>query len=140
MKRVEECCEISTQALAHNAIHSGYCAKYYRISTLLEEIKLSRLAGTYTKTLSKISKYNLLILDDFGISPLKPDQINDLFEVIEERSFKGSNIITAQLPVNEWHSYIQNDTLADAMLDRLIHSSHRINIKCKDSMRKIHSS
>ena len=125
------------QALAKSAVFSGYSARYYRINTILEEIALARLEGTYTKTLSKISKYDILILDDFGISPLKPDQINDLFEIIEERTFNGSTIITAQLPIKEWHSYLQNKTIADAMMDRLIHSSHKIEIK-GGSMRRLH--
>ena len=125
------------QAIAKNAIYDGYSARYYRVNTILEEIKLARLDGTYTKTLSKISKYDLLILDDFGISPLKADRINDLFEIIEERTLNGSTIITAQLPIKEWHSYLQNETIADAMMDRLIHTSHKITIS-GDSMRKFH--
>lgn len=124
------------QALAKNAIYDNYSARYYRVNTLLEEIALARLEGTYTKILSKVSKYDILILDDFGISPLKPDQINDLFEVIEERTLNGSTIITAQLPINEWHSYLQNETIADAFMDRLIHTSHKIHLK-GDSLRKM---
>lgn len=124
------------QALARNAIFEGYSARYYRVTRLLEEIKLARLDGTYTKTLAKLSRFNLLILDDFGISPLKGDEVNDLFEVIEERNLSGSTIITAQLPVKEWHAYLQNDTIADAMMDRLIYSAHRIEME-GESMRKM---
>lgn len=124
------------QALAKNAIYDNYSSRYYRVNTLLEEIALARLEGTYTKILSKISKYDILILDDFGISPLKPDQINDLFEVIEERTLNGSTIITAQLPISEWHSYLQNETIADAFMDRLIHTSHKIYLK-GNSLRKM---
>jgi DNA replication protein DnaC len=124
------------QAFAKRAIFEGYSARYYRVTRLLEEIKLARLDGTYTKTLARLSKYALLILDDFGITPLKPDEVNDLFEVIEERTLSGSTIITAQLPVKEWHAYLQNDTIADAMMDRLIYSAHRIEIK-GESMRKM---
>lgn len=124
------------QALAKQAIFSGYSAKYYRITHLLESIKLARLEGNYTKTLQKLSRFHLLVLDDFGITPLKPDEINDLFEVIEERTFAGSTIVTAQLPVKEWHSYLGNATIADAMMDRLIYSAHRIEMK-GESMRKM---
>jgi len=124
------------QALARRAIFEGYSARYYRVTRLLEEIKLARLEGTYTKALAKISKYNLLLLDDFGVSPLKPDEVNDLFEVIEDRTLSGSTIITAQLPVKEWHAYLQNETIADAMMDRLIYSAHRIEMK-GESMRKM---
>jgi DNA replication protein DnaC len=123
------------QALAKRAIFEGYSARYYRVTRLLEEIKLSRLDGTYTKTLAKLSKYALLVLDDFGIAPLNQTEVNDLFEIIEERTLIGSTIITAQLPINKWHSYLQNDTIADAIMDRLIYSAHRIELK-GESMRK----
>ena len=124
------------QALARQAIFEGYSAKYYRVTRLLEEIKLARLEGSYTKTLQKLSRIQLLILDDFGVSPLKSDEVKDLFEVIEERSFCGSTIVTAQLPVSEWHNYLGNATIADAMMDRLIYSAHRIEMK-GESMRKV---
>jgi DNA replication protein DnaC len=124
------------QALAKQAIFEGYSAGYYRIARMLEEIKLARLDGTYTKTLNKIAKYDVLIMDDFGVSPLKADELNDLFEVIEERTLSGSTIITAQLPVKEWHAYLKNETIADAIMDRLIHSSHKIELK-GESMRRL---
>lgn len=90
------------QALARAAIFEGHSARYYRVSRVLEEIKLARHAGNYTKTLEQLSKYAVLILDDFGVSPLSSDEVKDLFEVIEERTLSGSTIITAQLPVKEW--------------------------------------
>lgn len=124
------------QALARAAIFEGHSARYYRVTRLLEEIKLARLDGTYTKTLERIARSSLLILDDFGVSPLSSDEVKDLFEVIEERTLTGSTIITAQLPVKEWHAYLQNDTIADAMMDRLIYSAHRIEMK-GESMRKM---
>lgn len=124
------------QALARRCINLGYTTKYYRVSTLLEEIKAARLDGSYTKTLSKISKFKLLLLDDFGVTPLRGDEINDLFEVIEEKMFNGSIIITAQLPIKDWHAYLGNETIADAMMDRLIHTAHRIELK-GPSMREI---
>jgi DNA replication protein DnaC len=124
------------QALAKQAIFEGYSARYYRVTRLLEEIKIARMEGSYTKTLQKLSRINLLILDDFGVTPLKPDELNDLFEVIEERTLSGSTIITAQLPVKEWHNYLGNATIADAMMDRLIYSAHRIEMK-GESMRKV---
>ena len=124
------------QALAKQAIFEGYSAKYYRVTRLLEEIKIARLEGSYTKALQKLSRISLLILDDFGVTPLKADELNDLFEVIEERTLLGSTIITAQLPVKEWHNYLGNATIADAMMDRLIYSAHRIEMK-GESMRKV---
>jgi len=124
------------QALARRAIALGYSAKYYRVSTLLQEIKMARLDGSYTKIMVKIAKFKLLLLDDFGVTSLKPDEINDLFEVIEERTLSGSIIITAQLPVKEWHTYLGNETIADAMMDRLVHTAHKIELR-GDSMRKL---
>jgi DNA replication protein DnaC len=124
------------QSIARQAISLDYPAKYYRIATLLEEIKTSRLDGSYTKTLTKISKFKLLILDDFGVSPLSSDEINNIFEIIEDRMFNGSFIITAQLPIKDWYEYLGNETIADAMMDRLIHSSHKIELK-GPSMREI---
>ena len=124
------------QALARRAISLGYSVKYYRVTTLLEEIKMARLDGSYTKTLAKISKFKLLLLDDFGVTPLKGDEINDLFEIIEERTLNGSIIITAQLPIKEWHAYLGNETIADAMMDRLIHTAHKIELS-GPSMREL---
>ena len=94
------------------------------------------LDGSYTKTLARISKFKLLLLDDFGITPLKGDEINDLFEIVEERTFNGSLIITAQLPIKEWYAYLGNETIADAMMDRLIHTSHKIELS-GPSMREL---
>lgn len=124
------------QALARRCINLGHNTKYYRVTTLLEEIKASRLYGSYTKTLAKISKFKLFLLDDFGVTPLKGDEINDLFEVIEDRMFNGSIIITAQLLVRDWHAYLGNETIADAMMDRLIHTAHKIELD-GPSMREI---
>lgn len=124
------------QAIARRAISLGHSAKCYRVTALLEEIKMARLDGSYTKTLAKISKFKLLLLDDFGVSPLKGDEINDLFEIIEERTLNGSIIITAQLPIKEWHAYLGNQTIADAMMDRLIHTAHKIELN-GPSMRKL---
>jgi len=124
------------QALAKSAIFEGHSARYYRVTRLLEEIKLARLDGSYTKAMQKLSRFSLLILDDFGVSPLKADELNDLFEVIEERTLGGSTIVTAQLPIKEWHNYLGNETIADAMMDRLIYSAHRIEMR-GESMRKI---
>nr|WP_283804963.1 ATP-binding protein [Denitrovibrio acetiphilus] len=83
-----------------------------------------------------MAKYNLLILDDFGINPLTADDANDLLEVIEDRANISSVIVTSQLPVDRWYDYLNNDTVADAILDRLLHSSHKIKLK-GESIRKI---
>jgi len=126
------------QALGNRAIVDGFKVYYVRTPSLLEEIKLSRIDGTYTNLLKKYSRFNLLILDDFGVSPMEADDTTNLFEIIEGRSQINSTIITSQLPVSQWYNYLNNNTIADAILDRVIHSSHRMELK-GESMRKIKS-
>lgn len=126
------------QALAIRSILDGFKAYYIRVPTLLEEIKLSRATGTYTNLLKKYSRFQLLVLDDFGISSLTTDDATNLFEIIEDRTQINSTIITSQLPVCDWYNYLNNDTIADAILDRVVHSSHRIELH-GESMRKIKS-
>lgn len=126
------------QALANRAILDGFKAYYIRVPTLLEEIKISRADGTYTNLLRKYSRFKLLVLDDFGISQISDDDATNLFEIIEDRTEINSTIITSQLPVSKWYDYLNNDTVADAILDRVVHSSHRIELE-GESMRKLRS-
>jgi len=126
------------QALANRAIQDGFKVCYIRVPTLLEDIKLSRADGTYTNLLKRYSKFQLLILDDFGVSQISTDDATNLFEIIEDRTQLNSTIITSQLPVSQWYDYLNNDTVADAILDRVVHSSHRIELE-GESMRKLHS-
>ena len=126
------------QALGNRAIHEGFTVYYIRTSTLLEEIKLSRIDGTYTNLVKRFARYKLLILDDFGVSPISVDDATNLFEIIEIRSQLSSTIITSQLPVKDWYGYLQNNTVADAILDRVVHSSHRVEIE-GDSLRAKYS-
>ena len=126
------------QAFANRAIMDGFRVHYIRTPTLLEEIRVARIDGTYTNLLKKYSKFQLLILDDFGVSAMHEDDATNLFEIIEDRTQINSTIITSQLPVSDWHDYLNNNTIADAILDRVVHSSHRIEIE-GDSMRKLHS-
>jgi len=123
------------QALANRAIIDGYKAYYVRTPSLLEEIRISRIDGTYTNLLKKYSRFKLLILDDFGVAPMVEDDATNLFEIIEDRTEINSTIITSQLPVSDWYNYLNNNTIADAILDRIIHSSHRVEIH-GPSMRK----
>ena len=102
----------------------------------MAEIPLVRGDGTYLSWLRKLSKFNVLILDDFGSVPLKELDIQELLEIIEDKQETGSILITSQLPVNQWHDYLTTPTVADAILDRLIHNAYRINLK-GDSMRKV---
>ena len=127
------------QALANKAIIDGYRVYYIRTPSLLEEIKIARLDGTYTNLLKKYSRFKVLILDDFGVAPMLADDAINLFEIIEDRTELNSTIITSQLPVSEWYNYLNNNTIADAILDRIVHSSHRVELS-GPSMRKIKSS
>jgi len=126
------------QAIANRSIIDGYRAYYIRTPSLLEEIRISRIDGTYTNLLKKYSRFKLLILDDFGVAPMVEDDATNLFEIIEDRTEINSTIITSQLPVSEWYNYLNNNTIADAILDRIIHSSHRVELS-GPSMRKIKS-
>jgi DNA replication protein DnaC len=126
------------QALANRAIYDGIRVYYVRTPTLLEEIRVSRIDGTYTNLLKKYSRFKLLILDDFGVSPMVDDDATNLFEIIEDRTNINSTIITSQLPVSEWYNYLNNNTIADAILDRIVYSSHRIELE-GESMRKMNS-
>lgn len=127
------------QALANRAIIDGYRAYYIRTPLLLEEIRISRIDGTYTNLLKKYSRFQLLVLDDFGVAPMVEDDATNLFEIIEDRTEINSTIITSQLPVSEWYNYLNNNTIADAILDRIVHSSHRVQLS-GPSMRKMQSS
>ena len=122
------------EAFAIRAIQEGFSAYYIRTATLLEEINLSRIDGSYTNLIKRFARYKLLILDDFGISPITADDATNLFEIIEARNQMASTIITSQLPVKDWYGYLQNNTIADAILDRVVNSSHRVFID-GDSLR-----
>ena len=125
-------------ALSNNAIVNGYSVLYIRLSKLFQEIKLVRADGSYLSYLKKLERYKVLVLDDFGSGVMKASDVAELLEVLEDRSYSGSTIITSQLPVSAWHDYLSRPVIADAILDRLIHTSHRIELK-GESMRKLKS-
>ena len=114
------------EALGVRAIEEGFTVYAIRTATLLQEISLARIDGSYTNLVKRFARYKLLIIDDFGISPISTDDATNLFEIIEARNQLSSTIITSQLPVKDWYGYLQNNTIADAMLDRIVNSSHRI--------------
>lgn len=122
-------------ALAHRACLEGFKVRYYRISRLFRDLHAAQGDGTYLKLIKSISKFNVLILDDWGLEKLKDQQRNDLLEVLEDRHSIHSTIITGQLPIEHWHEVIGNPTIADAIMDRLVHNAHKINLN-GDSMRK----
>lgn len=122
-------------ALAHTACLKGYSVKYYRISRLLMELTQAKADGTYSKKLKSLAKLQMLILDDWGLEPLKGAQRNDLMEIMDDRHGVSSTVLISQLPTDEWYQSIGDNTLADAILDRLMHNAHRIKLK-GESMRK----
>ncbi len=122
-------------ALAHKACLEGYKTRYYRVSRLFRELHAAQGDGTYLKLMTKISKFQVLVIDDWGLENLKDQQRNDLLELLEDRHGVHSTIITSQLPVEHWHEVIGNPTIADAIMDRLVHNAHKINLS-GDSMRK----
>jgi DNA replication protein DnaC len=126
------------QALGNRAIIDGFTVYYIRTANLLEDIKVARIDGTYTNLIKRFARYKLLIIDDFGIAPISTDDTTNLFEIIEARSQLSSTIITSQLPVDQWYEYLNNNTVADALLDRVTSSSHRVELQ-GESMRKIKS-
>src|SRR5579863_3289536 len=123
-------------ALAHQACRQGMSALYVRAPRLFEEFNLCHADGSFRKRLAAIAKINVLVIDDFAIAPIGPRERNDLLELIDDRVGARACILTSQLPVNDWHDYIGDPTLADAILDRLVHRSHRIHLQAKESLRK----
>ena len=122
-------------AMAHKACLTGFTSRYYRLPRLWHELKVAKADGTYTHWLSQLAKMDLLILDDWGLVPPDPEQRRDLLEILDDRYQQRSTIITSQLPTTHWHEHLNDATLADAILDRLLHNSIRLELK-GDSMRK----
>ena len=122
-------------ALAHSACRHGHSALYLRLSRLLSALAIARAAGRYPKLLASLAKTQVLVLDDWGLAPLNAENRHDLLEVLEDRHGVRSTSVTSQLPVEKWHDVIGDPTLADAILDRLVHNAHRLDLK-GDSMRK----
>jgi len=125
-------------ALANSACRKGFSSLYKRSSRLYQEIAVARADGTYPKLMNKIAKAKVLIIDDFCITPMKDPERKDLLEVIEDRQGLCSTTISTQVPMKSWFDAIGDPTIADAVLDRLIHNAHKINLK-GESMRKIRS-
>lgn len=124
-------------ALGHRACSLGTKVMYFNLQKLLILTKMARIDGSIFKLFEKISKSGLLILDDFGLTNLDNQQQMDLMEIIEDRHGKASTIIASQLPVASWYEIIGEATIADAILDRLVHSSHRIELKGKSLRKKL---
>jgi DNA replication protein DnaC len=123
-------------ALGHRACRDNRSVLYQRVPRLLEGLGIARGDGRYARTLKNLARVHLLILDDWAITPLTGEQRRDLMEIVDDRHDRASTIITSQVPVDHWHEHIGNPTIADAVLDRLVHGAHRLDIK-GDSIRKL---
>jgi DNA replication protein DnaC len=124
-----------SSAFGHQACQSGYKTLYFNTHKLFSRLKMLKADGSYSREISKIEKYDLLILDDFGLENLDSVARMCLLEIIEDRHGRKSTIISSQLPVAKWYEVIGESTIADAILDRMIHTSHRIELK-GESLRK----
>lgn len=113
-------------ALAHQACRKGYRALYRRSSRLFDELKIARADGSYPRLLAKLARIDVLVLDDFAVSPMSDHERRDLLEVLEDRYGLRSTIVTSQLPPAKWHDYLVDPTLADAICDRLLNNAHRL--------------
>ena len=122
-------------ALGHHACAQGHKVTYYNVQKLLIKTKMARLDGTIYKLFEQLAKTDLLVMDDFGLTHLEKQQQMDLMEIIEDRHARKATIIASQLPVSSWYNIIGEETIADAILDRLVHTSHRIELK-GESLRK----
>lgn len=123
-------------ALGHKACRDGRSVFYQRVPRLFEALTLARGDGRHARLLKTLGRVDLLILDDWGLSVLTANQRIDLLEVLEDRHGRGSTIVTSQIPVDQWHDVIGDPTLADAILDRLVHNAHRLTLT-GDSMRRL---
>jgi DNA replication protein DnaC len=122
-------------ALGHACCRLGMRVRYVRLGALLQDVALGRLDGSYGTLFARLAKTDLLILDDFGLAPLAGLEARELLEVIDDRYERRSTVVCSQLPLSEWHRAITDPTLADAILDRLVHGAHKFTLS-GESMRK----
>ena len=122
-------------ALAHKACRDDRSVLYHRVPRLFDTLALTRGDGRHARLLKSIARVELLILDDWGLANLTPDQGRDLLEILDDRHGRGGTIVTSQVDVKHWHEMIANPTVADAILDRLVHNAHRLSLT-GESMRK----
>ena len=122
-------------ALGHKACRDNHSVLYQRIPRMFADLALARGDGRYARLMRALGGVKLLILDDWGLEPLSSEQRRDLLEIAEDRYERGATLITSQIPVDRWHDLIGDPTLADAILDRIVHNAHRITLR-GDSLRK----
>ncbi|MEO8929420.1 MAG: IS21-like element helper ATPase IstB [Caldimonas sp.] len=122
-------------ALAQQAARSGFTVLYVRAPRLLEELRVAHGDGSFGRRLAQLARIDLLAIDDFAIAPVTAPERNDLLELLDDRVGTRATLITSQLPVTSWHAWLNDPTLADAILDRIVHTAHKIALK-GESMRK----
>jgi len=115
-------------ALAQQACRKGYRVLYRRVPRIFDEILLARADGTYPRWLAKVARFDVVVLDDWGLVPLAESERRDLLEIMEDRYGNRSTILTSQMPVTQWHDQVGDPTIADAFCDRLLHNAHRIEL------------
>lgn len=123
-------------ALGHKACRDGHMVLYQRLPRILHELTIARHDGRYKKLMTALLRTDLLVLDDFGIVPVTQEGLRDMLEILEDRYDRRSTLVTSQVPVKRWHEALADPTMADAILDRLVHNAHKIELK-GESMRKI---
>lgn len=125
-------------ALANKACRDGHSVVYRRLPRLAQELAVARGDGSYARLLARWAKADVLVLDDWGLAPLGESERRDLLEILDDRHGLRSTIVLSQLPVKEWHRIVGDPTIADALLDRLVHNAHQLRLK-GESIRKTHS-
>lgn len=124
-------------ALGNQACRQGFSVMYVRVPRLVEQMRIAHGDGSFGKLLAQMARIDVLLLDDWGLTPLQSSERHDLLEVVDDRVNTRSTIITSQLPVDHWHAWLNDPTLADAILDRLVHASHRIALKGESRRKNI---
>ena len=123
-------------ALANTACRYGLRALYTRVPRLVHQLSIARADGSYANELARISRFDVLVLDDFLIAPMKDTERRDLLEVLEDRYDHSSTIITSQVPTKTWHEMLTDPTIADAICDRLVHNAHVLTLRGQSMRRK----
>jgi DNA replication protein DnaC len=123
-------------ALAHKACRDGFLALHKRLAELFRELAVARADGSFGQFLMKLSRMDVLVLDDFAMAPLKEQERRDFLEICDDRYQRRSTILTSQVPVNHWHEQIGDPTIADSIMDRLVHNAYRIELD-GESIRKV---
>ena len=126
-------------ALGHQACMKGYSVRYYRLPRLILALTQAKADGSYSKFLKVIASLDLLIIDDWGLEPLNAATRNDLMEIMDDRYQQSATIMISQLPTEQWYDVIGDNTLADAILDRLMHNAHRMNLQGESMRKKMNS-